>query len=55
MFIHKYACANPIECRRADMKMRKFWFKWNRNWEAKYIFASYLGCKYNDDYYIWRW
>lgn len=53
MFIHKYACANPLECPRADLKMRKFWFKWNRNHEAKYMFASYLGYKCSENYWMW--
>lgn len=55
-FIHRYICANQIECPLADIKMRKFWNKETRNMEAKYTFASYFHCKYNiDDKYFWWW
>lgn len=54
-FIHRYICANPVECPNADKKMRKFWFKKDRNYEAKYLFASVLKCHYNSDNKEWWW
>lgn len=49
---HRNICASPLECSRADLKMRKFWFKWDRNYEAKYMFASYLGDKCSENYWM---
>lgn len=48
-FIHKNPCSNPIECPKADIKMRKFWNRDMRNWEAKYMFSSCLKMHYAFD------
>lgn len=55
LFIHINYCSNQVLCPNADVKMRKLWDKNIRNWEALYMFSSYLKMHYNMDskYSVW--
>lgn len=54
-FIHINACSNPVLCPSADYKMRKFWDKDIRNWEAMYMFTSHLKMHYNMEFKFSGW
>ena len=45
-FLHSFPCANPIICFQGDRKVRKLYdTREDRNFEAIYMFPSYLRCK----------